>query len=196
MRPVSESDTSQYLRQAGRQIREMTGDGPKTEEFGMEDQKTTGAPQGGEKTFTQSELDAVVAQRLDRERAKFSDYDALKEKAAKFDKAEEAAKSELQKAQELAADYKAKLDARDKEIAAAKARGKVASETGVPEHLLVGETEEACKAYAEKLLAWRGGAMNVPNKSVDHLLGGKPGAAKTDTDAAFAALRDGLFQKT
>lgn len=157
---------------------------------------TTGPAAGGEgKTFTQAELDTLIAQRLDRERSKYADYETLKEKAAKFDKAEEAAKSELQKAQDLAADLKSKLDAREKELSAAKARSKVSSETGVPESLLTGETEESCKAQAEKLLAWRGSAPAVPNHGVDHLLGIKPGAAKTDADAAFASLRDSLFQK-
>lgn len=78
----------------------------------MADEKTT----GGEKIFTQADLDAQIAQRLDRERAKFGDYEALKEKAAKYDEAEEKTKSELQKAREEAADYKAKYEAREKII--------------------------------------------------------------------------------
>ena len=152
--------------------------------------------QTASKTFTQAELDTILADRLARERAKYPDYEALKAKAAKFDAAEEAGKSELQKAQELAADLKAKLAARDREIAAAKARGKIAAETGVPEHLLTGETEETCKAQAEKLLAWRGGTPDMPNRSVDHLLGSKADKDGTGMDAAYAALRDGLFPKT
>ena len=71
----------------------------------MDDKTTTTqtAATGG-KTFTQAELDAAIESRLTRERAKFADYEALKAKAEKFDKAEEAAKSELQKAQEQAAE--------------------------------------------------------------------------------------------
>lgn len=157
----------------------------------MADEKTT----GGEKTFTQAELDAQIAQRLERERAKYSDYDAIKAKAAKFDEAEAARKSELQQALEQAADYKAKLDAREKEIATANARGKVSSETGVPAQLLVGDTEEACKAYADKLLKWHNGAAPVPNRGVDHMLGSKPGKGGAEKDAALSALRDALFQK-
>ena len=42
-----------------------------------------------ERTFTQAELDAVIGERLSRERAKYVDYETLKEKASKFDKAEE-----------------------------------------------------------------------------------------------------------
>ena len=154
-----------------------------------------GTQKGESKTFTQADVDAIVETRLQRERSKFSDYDTLKEKAAKFDKAQEDAKSELQKAQDLAADYKSKLDARDKELSAVKARGKVAGETGVPEALLHGDTEEACKAEAEALLKWRGD-RTVPNHGVDHLLGSNTAKSGTETEAAFASLRDSLFNNT
>ena len=155
----------------------------------MSEQKT----EGSEKTFTQAELDAAVENRLARERAKYSDYDTLKDKAAKFDQAQEAAKSELQKAQEQANDYKIRYEASEKARAVEKARSKVAAETGVPEALLVGENEEEFKAHAASLLKWRGDAPKAPNRGVDHLLGEKSGKAGTATDAALSALRDSLF---
>ena len=157
----------------------------------MSEQRT----EGSEKTFTQAELDAAVENRLARERAKFSDYEALKEKAAKFDQAEEARKSELQKAQESAAALTAQLQAKDKELATIKARGKVSAETGVPEALLTGDSEDVCKAQAAALLKWRGDAPGAPNRGVDHLLGDKPGKGGTELDAAFSTLRDGLFSE-
>lgn len=40
-----------------------------------------------------------IQDRLTRERGKYADYETLKVKAAKFDEAEEAGKTELQKAQ-------------------------------------------------------------------------------------------------
>ena len=52
------------------------------------------------KTFTQADVDAFIKDRLARERQKYSDYDELKNKAAEYDKAQEASKTELQKAQE------------------------------------------------------------------------------------------------
>ena len=121
------------------------------------------AAQQQERTFTQAEVNAIVVDRLNREREKFVGYDELKAKAEKFDAAEEAAKSDLQKAQEQAAQYKAQADAYQKEITVRNAREKVASELGVPASLLTGETEEACKAQAESLLAWRGQQPNYPN---------------------------------
>lgn len=106
------------------------------------------------KTFTQEEVNNIIAERLNRDRAKYADYETLKEKAAKFDAAEEASKTELQKATE-------KADALEKELASMKKtqeladiRSKVSTETGVPVHLLTAETEEACKAQAEAIKAF------------------------------------------
>lgn len=161
----------------------------------MDDKTTTTqtAATGG-KTFTQAELDAAIESRLTRERAKFADYEALKAKADKFDKAEEAAKSELQKAQEQAAAYKAQLDAKTRELAAAAARSKVSSETGVPANLLTGETEEACKAQAEALHAWRGGVRSVPNRSVDHMLAeSRKTTPKDEFEAGLLKMAGELF---
>ena len=123
------------------------------------------APQGAQqtqpeaaagKTFTQAELDAIVTDRLNRERAKYQDYDTLKDKAAKFDAAEEANKSDLQKATELAGREKARADGLQQQLDAMNARNKVAAETGVPAALLHGSTEEECKTEAEALKKWRG----------------------------------------
>jgi hypothetical protein len=74
-----------------------------------------------EKTFTQAEIDDIIAKRLDRERKKFEDYDDIKKKASKYEKeAEErrlAELSEKERAEELAkkaedekADYAKQLD--------------------------------------------------------------------------------------
>ena len=52
-----------------------------------------------QRTFTQAEMNAIIQDRLTRERGKYADYEALKAKAAKFDAAEETGKTDLQKAQ-------------------------------------------------------------------------------------------------
>ena len=72
-------------------------------------QETTPAAgeQQTERTFTQAEMNAIIADRLNRERTKYADYDALKAKAQQFDAAQEADKSELQKATEKAASLQA-----------------------------------------------------------------------------------------
>ena len=57
-----------------------------------------GEQPAGERTLTQSEVDRIVAERLTRERQKYSDYEELRQKAQKLNEMEEAQKSELQKA--------------------------------------------------------------------------------------------------
>lgn len=115
-------------------------------------QATTETPET--KTFTQTELDHIVGERLAREREKYSDYDALKEKAARLDSLEESQKSELQKATERAQTAEAELAAMKKAQAVREMRDKVSQETGVPANLLTGETEEECKAIAEAIRAY------------------------------------------
>lgn len=51
----------------------------------------------GDKSFTQADLDRIVAERLAREKAKFGDYEDLKRKAAEFDKGQQAQLSEQEK---------------------------------------------------------------------------------------------------
>ena len=95
----------------------------------------TAPAQQENRTFTQDEVNAIVADRLARERAKYADYDDLKAQAGKTDALQQ------------------QLDA----IAADKARRemkqKVSDATGVPVELLTGETEEACTAQAQAIRA-------------------------------------------
>lgn len=86
------------------------------------------AQQGQKLPTTQEEFDRVVNERLSRERAKFKDYDALRTKAADYDKLQEsmlsdqekAVKDASQKAQaETAAKYQSRLVAADVRAAAA-----------------------------------------------------------------------------
>lgn len=61
--------------------------------------------------MTQADIDRIVQDRLARERAKFADYDDLKEKASKFDELDAASKTELDKAREAAQRAQAERDA-------------------------------------------------------------------------------------
>lgn len=105
-----------------------------------------------EKTFTQSELDEIIKERLGRERVKYSDYETLKEKASKFDEVEEKNKTELEKAIEKANELQSKLDAFEKENEIRSIREKVASKTGLPTKLLLGSTEEEMLSHANDIL--------------------------------------------
>lgn len=57
----------------------------------------TGGEQVGAKVFTQEQLDAIIAERLNRQKSQYKDYDDLKAKAQKWAEVEEAQKSEAQK---------------------------------------------------------------------------------------------------
>ena len=115
---------------------------------------TTATANEPERTFTQTELDTIVRDRLQRERNKYADYDAYKEKAEKFDAAEEARKSELQKATERVTALETELNALKKSNEVRAIRDQVAKETGVPATLLTADTEEACREQAEAIKAF------------------------------------------
>ena len=115
---------------------------------------TTPTANEPERTFTQTELDTIVRERLQRERNKYADYDAYKEKAEKFDAAEEARKTELQKATERVTALETELNALKKSNEVRAIRDQVAKETGVPATLLTADTEEACKEQAEAIKAF------------------------------------------
>ena len=106
------------------------------------------------KSFTQAELNEIVKERLTRERSKYADYEDLKRKAAEFDRIEEASKSELEKATERANALQIELDGLKKAEAVRLIREEVATESGVPVHLLTAETKEDCEAQAKAIMSF------------------------------------------
>jgi hypothetical protein len=56
-----------------------------------------------DRTLTQAEVDRIVESRLARERRKYEGFDEYREKAAAFDEAVQASKSELEQAQDIIA---------------------------------------------------------------------------------------------
>ena len=102
----------------------------------QESRTTAAGEQQEPRTFTQEEVNSIVADRLNRERAKYSDYDALKEKADQLDAT------------------RAQLDALNKATARSEMLNRVSSATGVPAELLTGDTEEACTAQAQAIMTF------------------------------------------
>lgn len=121
---------------------------------GTTTQENDEGTQEAQKTFTQEEMNKIIADRVQRERSKYNDYDALKEKAAKYDAHEEASKTELQKATEKAEKLEAELKGLKKAEEIKGIREKVAEKTGVPASLLNADTEEACTVQAKAILAF------------------------------------------
>lgn len=106
------------------------------------------------KTFTQDEVNSIVAERLNRDRAKYADYDSLKQKAEEFDKLQEANKTELQKATERADGLERELAELKKANELQSIRQKISNETGVPVNLLTAETEETISEQAKAIKAY------------------------------------------
>lgn len=113
---------------------------------------------------SQEDLDRIIQKRIERERARFTDYDELKAAAEKLAQIEEANKTETEKATErLAA---AEKRAAELEIKAA--RAEVAAAKGVPSDLLTGTTRAELETAADALIAFRGeqgsNRLHVPNE--------------------------------
>ena len=112
------------------------------------------------RTFTQDELNAIVAEERRKTAEKFADYDDLKTKADKLDQSEQENQTELQKA--IARAEKAEKE-RDTERSGREAAERqtlaatVAAEKGVPASHIHGSTREELEQSADQLIAWRGG---------------------------------------
>ena len=134
---------------------------------------------------SQEALDRALGHRLERERAKFADYDAIKAKAAEFDKATEANKTELQKERDRA-------DAAEKLVGGFQQKEQVAKwaedavkGTAIPASALRGSTEDEIKAHFEQLKAIAAPVATTKRTATP--------TGKSDTDTggsrAVAALR-------
>lgn len=128
------------------------------------------------KTFTQADIDRIVADRLSREKNKYSDYEDLKAKAEKFDQAEAANKSEADKLRDENEALKAKVSAGESKAL----RAQIAMEKGLTAaqaKRLVGSTQEELEADADEILEAfpsQGGGTKPPptTKPVADLQGG------------------------
>ena len=152
----------------------------------MEENTNVTTPE--EKTFTQEELNAIVADRLSREKAKYEGFDELKAKAEKYDELEEANKSELQKASERVASLEAELESVRKNEQIRAIRDKVATETGIPANLLTADTEEACAEQAKAIKEFA--TPTYPNVRD---AGELTGTSKVDTRTQFAQWTEQVF---
>lgn len=144
----------------------------------------TDASQGGAapQTFTQEQVNQLIADRVKREQAKYADYETLKAKAGKYDEAQNASKTEIEKLTEKLGSLETQLTAAKKTEEIRNIREKVAKETGVPAELLSSDTEEGCREIAKaiKEFAKTSGYPNV------HDGGEAGGAPKASTAQQFA----------
>ena len=105
---------------------------------------------------------------------------ANKEKADAYDKLQEEAKSDLQKATERAEKAERELGEANAARELAELRSKVSAETGVPAELIQGADEESMSASAKALIAWAKPTAPRVNKpgSYSAAAGGKDARSK------------------
>jgi hypothetical protein len=143
------------------------------------------AEEGAENEFkpitSQEDLDKLIGARINKVKSQFADYDDIKTKAAEFDKAQEASKTELEKAERE----------RD-ELRLAHARAEVALAKGLTPtqaKRLVGTTKDELEADADELLADLGSTKAKADPK--SLKSGSSGSSEqlTGKEKAAAALR-------
>lgn len=113
-------------------------------------ENTEAQNEGQDRTFTQAELDAIVGDRLKRERAKYADYVDLKAKVEEY----EASKQTYEDAVKRASEAEAKLGVIQAKADREALVNEVAAETKVPANLismLSGKTKEQLLEQAEAL---------------------------------------------
>lgn len=137
---------------------------------------------------SQDQLDSIISKRVERERAKFSDYDDYKAKAEQLLQIEDANKSELEKAQETAS----VLQAENESLRVGKIRAEVAADTGVPVELIQGSDEGEMRTFVSKLIAFRGEAQQPRSPKPDPLQGFGSGAPALNGGDLEDALRSKL----
>lgn len=121
-----------------------------TEQAGNNSGQTATAPKF-EAITSQEEFDRRLADRLRREREKYSDYDDLKAAASRLAEIEEANKTEEQKRAERIAELESKVTQYETREQLAAWKAEVAEATGVPAAALAGSTKEEIEAHAETL---------------------------------------------
>ena len=107
-----------------------------------------------DKVFTQADLDAIVKDRLSRERKKFADYDKYKAAYEAGLSEDEKIKASLAEAQARVAELEAEKTAREEEYAHKELVKKVMDEQGVDHSLvefMTAKDEEGLTAQAQKL---------------------------------------------
>lgn len=138
-------------------------------QMNAESQQSSGEA-GGEKkprTFTQDELNAILAEDRRKNAEKYADYDDLKAKAEQLDQHQQENQTELEKAVARAekAERERDQERTDRQLADRRAlAAEVASAKGVPVSHISGDTREDLEKSADALISWRSGGQEATGK--------------------------------
>lgn len=111
----------------------------------------------GERTFSQADVDRMIADRLAREQKKYADYSELKKAKEELDQLKQGQLSELEKANAAREKAEAKVkefEAKVKLMELNALKSRLATEAGIPAELadrIRGEDETSIKADIEEL---------------------------------------------
>lgn len=149
----------------------------------MSDEDNNDKP--ADKTFTQEQVNAMLAAEKRKLSEKFGDYDDLKSKASKLAEVEEASKTELQKALDRAAAAESRAAKFEAKEQAAKWAAEIVKGSTIPASVLRGSTREELEAHFSELkdLAPKPQRTPVP--------AGKPDGSGSRAVEALRALRQG-----
>lgn len=123
------------------------------------------APKEAPKTFTQAQVNDLIAREKGKLQSRYEGFDEIKAKAARLDEIEEANASEVEKANKA----KTKAETERDEAKARLLRYEVANKKEIPAEaidLLSGSTQEELEASADKILSLvksRSENDNAPN---------------------------------
>lgn len=146
-------------------------------------------------TFTQADVDRIVAERLARERAKYGDYKQLKAKAAELDQLKEAEKTAVERLQSQLSEAVARAEQAEREVW----RERAARRHGLDDDLasfLDGTTEEEfeerAKTLAEKVASAKAAEDTKRRGPRPDPTRGQSADAPASPAAQFAAVFDTL----
>lgn len=105
------------------------------------------------KTFTQDEVNSLLAAEKRKASERFADYDDVKSKALKFDEFEASSRTDLEKALERASQAEARAAAYEQKEQIAAFAADIVKGSDVPAHVLRGSTREELEQHFEELKA-------------------------------------------
>jgi len=135
---------------------------------------------------TQEQLDAIIKSRLDREKAKYSDYDTLSEKIKKLETENSNLKQTITDKETSVSTNLTRISELEKDVTSWKQKSlkqQIAMKNGLPFDLadrLQGDTEESLNEDAERLAS----LVNVKNYT-QPLADKEPNFETKGTDAAW-----------
>lgn len=135
------------------------------------------------KTFTQEQVNALLAAEKRKAGEKFADYDDIKSKAAKLDQIEQESKTELQKALDEIATLKTEVSGYKTKEQVSAWSAEIVKDSDIPASVLRGSTREELEQHFEQLQAL------APKQKRTPVPTGKP-AGDGGGSRAAAALRE------